>query len=271
MDKTQTTTSPYNEVFFSQLEEGSLRSARETLPIVLECFPCQSVVDVGCGVGAWLRVCKELGVRDVLGLDGDYVNPSRLQIAPDEFQAADLADPAPIGRQFDLALSLEVAEHLPAASSDRFVDFLTAIAPVVLFSAAVPQQGGTSHVNEQWPEYWIRKFERRGFVTVDYVRGRIWTNRNVDWWYAQNMLLFVRSKELEANPTLRTFAIRTEINRLSLIHPGLLAECRMAIAGLEEKLQKNESKLLPENMHFLDTLRMLPAIFAGAVRRRLRR
>lgn len=72
------------------------------------------MVDVGCGVGAWLRASKSLGVDEVLGFDGDHIPGDLLEIEQTEFRAADLSKPLPhVGRRLDLAISVEVAKHLP--------------------------------------------------------------------------------------------------------------------------------------------------------------
>jgi SAM-dependent methyltransferase len=188
---------PYNDDFFDALVEGSRQSARQVVPLLLDWLRPQSVVDIGCGTGAWLSVFAEHGVHDYFGLDGDYVARHRLLIAPDRFLAIDLTTDWTQHwvrqRQFDLAMSLEVAEHLPSAGADRFVAALTQLANVVLFSAAIPFQGGTDHVNEQWTGYWVEKFRHQGYEPVDCIRQRIWDNPQVDPWYCQNLLLFVRS------------------------------------------------------------------------------
>src|SRR4029077_19644174 len=109
----------------------------------------------------------EWGARDILGLDGDYVSREKLAIPAQNFMAMDLTGPISVERTFDLVVSLEVAEHLPADCSSGFVDALTRLGPVVLFSAAAPYQGGAQHVNEQWPEYWAKLFSRKGYLPVD--------------------------------------------------------------------------------------------------------
>src|SRR5205085_11975533 len=109
----------------------------------------------------------------------------------DRFRAIDLREPFELPRTFDLAVSLEVAEHLPASSASAFVESLTRLAPAVLFSAAVPHQGGWNHLNEQWPQYWAEIFARHGFFPVDCLRERFWDRPNVRWWYAQNMVLYL--------------------------------------------------------------------------------
>ena len=108
--------------------------------------------------------------------------------------AGDLAQPLQIDRRFDLALSLEVAEHLPPECGSEFVQTLTDLSSVILFSAAIPFQGGTDHLNEQWPEYWADRFDARGYVPIDCIRRRIWRNEDVEWWYAQNLMFFVRGR-----------------------------------------------------------------------------
>jgi len=201
------------------MRNGAMRSAEVVVPLVLELLPVRSVLDVGCGDGSWLRVFQKLGVDDILGIDGEYVTADLLQIPQDRFRAVDLAKPFDVGRVFDLAISLEVAEHLPAESASPFVESLTRQAPLVLFSAAIPKQGGNHHLNEQWPDYWARLFQGHGFLPADLLRKRIWQNERVEWWYAQNTILFARADKVESNPTLKAEFERTNPNQLSLVHP----------------------------------------------------
>jgi hypothetical protein len=135
------------------------------------------------------------------------------------FIAHDLTRPFRTDRRFDLVLSLEVAEHLPGDRADVFVETLTGLGPVVLFSAAIPHQGGTQHVNEQWPDYWRERFETRGYVVIDCIRRRVWQNENVSWWYAQNVLVYARSEYVAAHPGLRQERERTHPGQLALVHP----------------------------------------------------
>jgi SAM-dependent methyltransferase len=193
----------YPDTFYRRRQQGTARSAREVLPFVLGAVRPRSVIDVGCGTGDWLAVCRELGVADVYGVDGDWVTRDRLRIPADCFLAADLRRPVRLGRPFDLVVSLEVAEHLPADCAADFVASLTGLGPVVLFSAAAPFQGGVGHLNEQWPAYWAAHFARHGYVHVDCLRGRFWDNPRVCWWYAQNALLWVRAERLADYPALR--------------------------------------------------------------------
>ena len=103
----------YSPEFYRQQEEGSLRSARRVLPILRDLVAPRSIVDVGCGTGSWLAVARELGVADVVGVDGPYVDTKALRIPGEVFRAVESAASVPLGRTFDVALSLEVAEHLP--------------------------------------------------------------------------------------------------------------------------------------------------------------
>jgi len=190
-------TTCYDDAFFDSQVGGALRSARAVVPIVLELVQIQSVLDLGCGRGAWLSVFDELGVTDCCGVDGDYVDWSKILIDRSKFLGADVSKPIVLGRQFDLALCLEVGEHLPKRASKVLVESLTAAAPLVLFSAAIPGQKGTSHINEQWPEYWERYFNERGYQRLDLIRHKIWQNRDVEWWYQQNLYLYATGSILE--------------------------------------------------------------------------
>ena len=209
----------YSKSFFSAQQQGSRRSAEVVIPLAMATLNPTSVVDVGCGVGAWLSVFRDHGVTDVLGIDGSYVQPQCLQIPRASFRPHDLRQPLRLDRVFDLVVSLEVAEHLPASCSGVFIDTLTRLGPVILFSAAIPYQGGAHHLNEQWPGYWAELFEQRGYRVIDCLRRRIWNNRNVDWCYAQNILIFARPESIERNPALERGLAETHPSQLDLVHP----------------------------------------------------
>jgi SAM-dependent methyltransferase len=253
----------YTRAFYEQQSAGSRQSAAETIPLLLQWLRVSSVVDVGCGIGTWLAVFREHGVTDGLGLDGAYVDRTQLLMPASQFRAVDLTTPPRLERTFDLAVSIEVAEHLPAAAADSFVRYLTTLAPIVLFSAAVPGQGGTNHLNEQWPEYWATRFLEGGFVTIDCLRPLLWHRESVQWWHAQNMLVFVAQRSLGAHPLLQEMAARTDFHCLARVHPRAYAEARKEARELSEQLR-------PENMSARQLLRRLPTALLGAVRRRLR-
>jgi hypothetical protein len=163
-------------------------------------------------------VFRELGIADVLGVDGS-AELDLLKIPRERYAVHDLTIPIALDREFDLVMCLEVAEHLPPDSADALVDSLIRLGPIVLFSAAIPSQGGTNHVNEQWPEYWADRFEARGYPVVDAIRHRIWDDPEVEWWYAQNTLLFVRRNRLFAEPELAWLSAATHRSQLSIVHP----------------------------------------------------
>ena len=164
-------------------------SSRHIVNLVFRLLKPRSVVDVGCGKGAFLTECERHGVTDVLGIDGE---PVRAVFGPAEslFRAADLTSPLSIGRTFDLAICLEVAEHLPDSAAPTLIDTLVNLAPTVVFSAAHPGQGGQTHVNEQWPTYWHGMFLERGFVTLDVLRGPLGDHPRVEEFYRTNTFLY---------------------------------------------------------------------------------
>jgi hypothetical protein len=135
-------------------------------------------------------------------------------------------------RKFDLAVSLEVGEHLPPVSSDDFVASLVGLSDVVLFSAAIPRQRGSNHVNERWQSWWAERFGAHGFVPVDCVRRRVWSDADVHWWYAQNTLLYVREAVLDDHPELKREYEVMGSNQLSIVHPGRYTKWRSRLHGL---------------------------------------
>ncbi len=212
---------PYPGAFFAEFEGSSREAARVIVPLVMEFVSPRSVIDVGCGIGVWLGVFRECGVEDIFGVDGEWVDAAQLVIPRECFAARNLEAPLGIGRTADLAVCLEVGEHLPASSADTLVGNLTAAAGVVLFSAAIPLQGGLHHVNEQWPEYWAERFAARGYVPVDCIRRRIWNDPRVSFFYAQNILVYARKDLLPGYPKLEREVQAEHDAALPLVHPRM--------------------------------------------------
>jgi SAM-dependent methyltransferase len=211
--------SPYSRKFFEQLDLESVASARVVVPILRELLQPESVVDVGCGTGAWLSVFVDVGVKDITGVDGQQMEPPLLRIPRHRFIVADLEQPLELKRQYDLVLCLEVAEHLPATAASQLIRTLITLGDVILFSAAIPLQDGTGHVNEQWPDYWAHHFEAHGYVLIDCLRTLIWDEPTVQPFIAQNLLLYVKQSYLASNERLQRERQRAAGLPLRLVHP----------------------------------------------------
>lgn len=214
----------YDAAFFAALEDGAARSAAIVADLVAGALQPRSVVDVGCGTGRWLAAFRERGAADILGLDGPWVDPAELAIPPGSFRPHDLAAPVRIGRRFDLALCLETAEHLPPGRAAGLVEDLVGLAPVILFSAAIPGQVGTGHINEQWPTYWHDLFAVWGYVCHTALRERLWHREEVEVWYRQNLLVF--SAPDRTTQVAEAFGGDAEAPPLDLVHPELYARER---------------------------------------------
>jgi hypothetical protein len=182
----------YDRHYFADHRAGAHASAQSMVPHIVQLMRPGSVVDIGCGLGAWLSVFGEHGVSELLGVDGDDVPRSQLMIPP--------------------------------AAAETFVETLSRLAPVVVFSAAIPMQGGTGHVNEQWQTYWARLFSARGFVAADVLRPVFWDDQRVDWWYRQNTIVYAQQDRLGEYPALGEARGRTSNRMLDVVHPSLLAK-----------------------------------------------
>ena len=222
---------------------NSLNSARVVVPLVRGFVPAQSVVDFGCKHGEWLSVFREHGSSRLRGFDLEKRIGHGLLIRDDEFVVADLRQPVPLADRFDLAVCIEVAEHLPESAAAPLVKTLTSAAPAILFSAAVPGQGGHGHLNEQPRQYWTELFEAEGFTTLDCLRPRIWQDANVAWWYRQNLFL-VCNEEMKRSPGLRAEAARDVAGDLDLVHVDILNRnvfrglASSVVSGLSRRLKR---------------------------------
>jgi SAM-dependent methyltransferase len=172
----------------------NLESPLEIVKVLVDIFRPSSVVDVGCGIGTFVHAFKSLNVPEVVGIDGPWVKKELLTKYMDlnNFVETDLQKRLKLDRKFDMAISLEVAEHLEEKYADIFVANLTALSDVIVFSAAIPGQPGQNHINCQWISYWQEKFEAAGFQVLDLLRPLFWHNNKIFYWYRQNMFLVIK-------------------------------------------------------------------------------
>ncbi len=199
-------------------ETHNLNSPEIIAPILYKLVQPENVVDVGCGVGTFLYAFKKLGVKEVLGLDGEWADKSLLAkyLKPNEYKSTDLSQFIILNKKFDLALCLEVAEHIDEEYADNLIKTLVNASNIIVFSAASPYQMGQHHVNEQWPEYWINKFLQYDFHFHDILRPAIWNDPHVDFWYKQNMFLVMHKKQLPDEINMNELRKYTFNN---IIHP----------------------------------------------------
>ena len=213
-------TKQYTTDFYLQRQRQTQLSANKVLALLFSKIKPSTVIDFGCATGTWLAECKRQGVSCVLGLDGDWVDQGLLEIDAEEFTVHNLGLVKYVPKcTYDLALCIEVAEHLSENAVEMLIDTITEASNIVLFSAAVCGQGGTGHINEQPQHYWANQFAARDYSCVDLIRPEIWGCESVNVIYKQNMLLYVRKsfyEELGLNAN-----VISEPFDLDRVHPDL--------------------------------------------------
>jgi hypothetical protein len=214
----------YNDVFFRTRKESAKRSAEIVVPEILEILPVEkkhnfSVVDFGCATGDWLSVYERNGCIEILGIN-DVIPPSDLlEIPQSKILAWDIIKQGkvPVDKKFTICQCLEVAEHFEEEYADKLLQTLTSLSDIIVFSAAIPYQEGTHHVNLQWPDYWISKFTNYGYKELDCIRRHIWNNKSVTICYKQNLFIFfVENLDNQQLSELRK-ENRTEL--YNIVHP----------------------------------------------------
>jgi SAM-dependent methyltransferase len=233
------------QAVYEQLHKGrltddkarSIYSAQYIFSKVQEFFPIKSVLDIGCGIGTYLAAAQEMGM-EIAGVEGPWCEVDKLDVDKKFVTITDLEQPIELGRKFDLAISLEVGEHLSDSAAPYLVKALCSHSNYVVFSAAIPYQGGMHHINEQFLGYWAVKFGAEGFVPIDLLRGAVWHDQNVHIWLRQNMVLFVRAEVLESNAKLKAESLI--VRPLDIVHPQVfldkLHEAKQQLANMQHTL-----------------------------------
>jgi SAM-dependent methyltransferase len=179
----------YDESFYTDESRVALESAKVVLPILQPHLAFTTVIDIGCGTGAWAYVAQTHLACAVLGVDHGV--PRHLLLI-ESYVDCDLENGYPCGG-FDLAVCLEVAEHLPDTAARPLVTGL-ARARHILFSAATPGQPGVHHINCQPHTYWHALFAEHGFAS--HHLGPAFAGTPVADFYQRNMYLYTRSDDV---------------------------------------------------------------------------
>lgn len=200
-----------------------------------------SVLDLGCGIGTWMQAALVKPEREVLGIEIEEFAPEQLLVAPQTIINATLDREIELHRRFDLVLCLETAEHVAPECAANLVSNCVRHSDVVLFSAAIPGQGGLHHVNEQPPEYWQELFDKYDYEVIDIIRPLIWCDTEIPAWYRQNMLLFVNRRACSTLEHLRREVSQTAIP-LHRAHPDLFQWQSQELARRQAALEEGESQ-----------------------------
>ena len=205
---------PYDEDFYVDRRKTTLHSAKAVLGVIRRVYEFRSVVDVGCGTGTWLTVARECGATVVQGFEGDWLSVDMLDDRDLPVDRVNLEESLKHAGRYDLCICLEVAEHLSPERAEGLVTDLCSLSRVVLFSAAIPGQGGDGHLNEHWPSYWADLFARIEYTPRDIIRPAIWQDSAIPYWYRQNVLVFSRDRSLFTE---------TNSGPLDIVHPEQFA------------------------------------------------
>jgi SAM-dependent methyltransferase len=242
----------------------TLKGPQLALPILFVGEKPSSLLDVGCGTGAWLKAAMDFGIPDVLGVDGVELPPDQLRVPGDRVRHQDLTLPWHLHKRFDTVICLEVAEHLPPTSSHSLIEALCEHSNHIIFAAGCPNQPGQNHINCQWPEYWQDLFNSNGFACEDDIRPKMWNIQEIEVWYRQNIFTARRSP-----------SAGRETRILGMVHPEFLpvfisvAGATVAQEAAKAASQKTHNKIMNGGLRFSDYPKMTVRAFVNRIKHRL--
>jgi hypothetical protein len=209
----RTHSSQYDANFYVEQSSDSFESAKSVLPIVFNLIGTpSSIIDVGAGIGAWSSVSKELGVSEVVCLEGNWIENVETLVPRNNYKILDLNQPFSDSTDYELVICIEVAEHLDKERARGFISDITKLSNTILFSAAVPGQGGTDHRNEAKLSYWSELFKENGFYLYDKIRPEIWNLETIAPWYRQNLVIFSKLDKIN---------LADSKSVIDIIHPSM--------------------------------------------------
>lgn len=212
----------YSDEWYAGAGDESLDAARIIVGYLRTFIRPESVLDIGCGRGDWLKAWHEQGTPVLVGFDGHWNRQELVVDSVIRFEPLDLNQPFSTGRQFDLAMTLEVAEHLEAGSAANFVQSMVRASDLILFGAAYSHQGGQNHLNEQPHSYWGNLFASQGFAPFDILRPVFWADNRLPSWYRQNSFLYARTGSTPFNSLLAQKVYpMAHLGFMDCIHPAL--------------------------------------------------
>ena len=183
----------YDEQFWGPKRGNyNYRSAKIILPMIFKYYKPDSMIDIGCGIGTWLSAALELGIENLQGIDcneisEDFLLVPRKYISIDDLETHKNKD----NKKYDIAVSVEVAEHLNNSASEHFIKMLTSYSKVIIFSAGIPYQDGEHHINCQPPKFWYDIFSKYEYVCFDFRDKLMNMWEEINPCYSQNLLLYV--------------------------------------------------------------------------------
>jgi 2-polyprenyl-3-methyl-5-hydroxy-6-metoxy-1,4-benzoquinol methylase len=184
----------YDDRFFATRTRYHQPIERATSLLLSLSNEIESVVDLGCGDGHWIRMLANKGIERVLGIEGFEACLPYVSDLPVEIH--NLEHELKCDNPFDMVLCIEVAEHLEEQYADNLIITISnfcRLNGLLVFSAAHKGQGGVGHLNLQDKEYWTRKLQRRGFALLLHKTSKLrsqWKKAHVMKWLYQNVMVF---------------------------------------------------------------------------------
>jgi len=207
----------YSKLYYKKHQDGSYASAYKILKYLTTFITIESIIDFGCGVGTWCSAAQNLSINNIMGVDQNLYDSSYMLIPNKNYLQRDLQKSVSLDMKMDLVISVEVGEHIESRYSHVFINTLCQHGDIILFSAALPYQGGTGHINEKPCSYWRDIFSDLDYIAIDCIRGVFWEDDDVEVWYKNNTILYVRDG--------LQFDILNKISSsypIDIIHPDML-------------------------------------------------
>lgn len=189
----------YSRDFHKSIENDEYPQAVRLASYIKNYMRPSKFIDFGCSTGLYLRE-MQIQIPELESVGYEFSKDAVDMALCKNVIEFDLTKKLDIDKKENtLGLCLEVLEHIDDSNWLPVLKNLSSLCDTIIFSAAVPGQGGTGHINCRNKIDWIYRFHTLGWI-VDLDKTKhileVMTNGYHMGWFSFNAMVLVNGSRI---------------------------------------------------------------------------